>query len=409
MYTLIIFFYSLGAHIAALFSKKVRLMIKGQHETFDKLRREIDADGYYVWVHAASLGEFEQGRPLIERIRAAHPHIKILLTFFSPSGYEVRKNYEGADIVCYLPFDTPLNARRFVRMANIKMAFFIKYEFWRNYIGALHRKGIPVYSVSSIFRPDQIFFKWYGKEYADCLRRITHFFVQNDASIELLKSLGITAVTKTGDTRFDRVLDIMNQAKDLPIVEAFATGQKVLIAGSSWGPDEDLFIPYFNKRKDLKLVIAPHVVNEGHLSEIERKLQRPALRYSKATPEEAAKADCLIIDCYGLLSSIYRYATVAYVGGGFGVGIHNVPEAAVYGCPVLFGPNNKKFKEAQDLIACQGSYEIHNEADFTEVLTKLLTYDELLRSSGNAAARYIRTNAGARDAIYKAVCSVLEA
>ena len=383
-------------------------MIKGQHETFDKLRREIDADGYYVWVHAASLGEFEQGRPLIERIRAAHPHIKILLTFFSPSGYEVRKNYEGADIVCYLPFDTPLNARRFVRMANIKMAFFIKYEFWRNYIGALYRKGIPVYSVSSIFRPDQIFFKWYGKGYADCLRRITHFFVQNDASIELLKSLGITAVTKTGDTRFDRVLDIMNQAKELPIVEAFAKGQKVLIAGSSWGPDEDLFIPYFNKRKDLKLVIAPHVVNEGHLSEIERKLQRPALRYSKATPEEAAKADCLIIDCYGLLSSIYRYATVAYVGGGFGVGIHNVPEAAVYGCPVLFGPNNKKFKEAQDLIACHGSYEIHNVADFTEVLTKLLTYDELLRSSGSAAAHYIRNNAGARDAIYNAVCNVLK-
>jgi 3-deoxy-D-manno-octulosonic-acid transferase len=262
--------------------------------------------------------------------------------------------------------------------------------------------------VSSIFRPDQIFFRWYGKSYAKCLHKITHFFVQNDASIDLLKTLGITAVTKTGDTRFDRVLDIMNQAKELPIVEAFAKGKKVLIAGSSWAPDEDLFIPYFNKRKDLKLVIAPHVVNEGHLSEIERKLERPALRYSKATPEEAAKADCLIIDCYGLLSSIYRYATVAYVGGGFGVGIHNVPEAAVYGCPVLFGPNNKKFKEAQDLIACHGSYEIHNVADFTDVLTKLLTYDELLRSSGNAAGNYIRSNAGARDAIYKEICDVLK-
>jgi 3-deoxy-D-manno-octulosonic-acid transferase len=361
-----------------------------------------------VWVHAASLGEFEQGRPLIERIRAEHPHLKILLTFFSPSGYEVRKNYEGADVICYLPFDTPLNARRFVRMANVKMAFFIKYEFWRNYIAALHRNDIPVYSVSSIFRPDQIFFRWYGKGYAKCLRRITHFFVQNDASIELLKTLGITAVTKTGDTRFDRVLDIMNQAKDLPIVEAFAKGKKVLIAGSSWAPDEDLFIPYFNKRKELKLVIAPHVVNEAHLSEIERKLERPTLRYSKATPEQAAQADCLIIDCYGLLSSIYRYATVAYVGGGFGVGIHNVPEAAVYGCPVLFGPNNKKFKEAQDLIACQGSYEIHNEADFTDVLTKLLTYDELLRSSGTAAANYIRNNAGARDAIYKEISDILK-
>ncbi len=383
-------------------------MIKGQHETFDKLRREIDSTQQYVWIHAASLGEFEQGRPLIERIRAEHPHLKFLLTFFSPSGYEVRKNYEGADVICYLPFDTPLNARRFVRLANVKMAFFVKYEFWPNYIGALHRKDIPVYSVSSIFRPDQIFFRWYGKGYAKCLRRITHFFVQNDASIELLKTLGITAVTRTGDTRFDRVLDIMNQAKDLPIVEAFAKGKKVLIAGSSWAPDEDLFIPYFNKRKDLKLVIAPHVVNEAHLSEIERKLERPTLRYSKATPEQAAQADCLIIDCYGLLSSIYRYATVAYVGGGFGVGIHNVPEAAVYGCPVLFGPNNKKFKEAQDLIACQGSYEIHNAADFTDVLTKLLTYDELLRSSGTAAANYIRKNAGARDAIYKEISDILK-
>ncbi|MBR4297692.1 MAG: 3-deoxy-D-manno-octulosonic acid transferase [Bacteroidaceae bacterium] len=407
MYTLIIFLYSLGAHIAALFNKKVRLMIKGQHETFGKLRREIDPNGYYVWVHAASLGEFEQGRPLIERIRAEHPHIKVLLTFFSPSGYEVRKNYEGADLICYLPFDTPLNARRFVKMANVKMAFFIKYEFWRNYIGALHRNGIPVYSVSSIFRPDQIFFRWYGKGYARCLRRITHFFVQNDTSIELLKTLGITVVTKTGDTRFDRVLDIMHQAKELPIVEAFAKGKKVLIAGSSWAPDEDLFIPYFNNHKELKLVIAPHVVNEAHISEIERKLGRPSLRYSKATPEEAAKADCLIIDCYGLLSSIYRYATVAYVGGGFGVGIHNVPEAAVYGCPVLFGPNNKKFKEAQDLIACKGSYEIHNEAEFTDVLTKLLTYDELLRSSGAAASSYIRDNAGARDAIYKSISNLL--
>jgi 3-deoxy-D-manno-octulosonic-acid transferase len=383
-------------------------MIKGQHETFDKLRREIDPTQQYVWVHAASLGEFEQGRPLIERIHAEHPHLKILLTFFSPSGYEVRKNYEGADVICYLPFDTPLNARRFVRLANVKMAFFVKYEFWPNYIGALYSNDIPVYSVSSIFRPDQIFFRWYGKSYAKCLHKITHFFVQNDASIDLLKGLDITAVTKTGDTRFDRVLDIMNQAKELPIVEAFAKGKKVLIAGSSWAPDEDLFIPYFNKRKDLKLVIAPHVVNEGHLSEIERKLERPALRYSKATPEEAAKADCLIIDCYGLLSSIYRYATVAYVGGGFGVGIHNVPEAAVYGCPVLFGPNNKKFKEAQDLIACHGSYEIHNAADFTDVLTKLLTYDELLRNSGTAAANYIRKNAGARDAIYKAICGLLK-
>ena len=409
MYTFGIYLYMALVRLAALFGhKKAKLMLDGHKEIFSTLKEKVKPGCEYVWFHASSLGEFEQGRPMIEKLRAEHPEYRVVLTFFSPSGYRPAKNYQQADIVCYLPFDTRKNVKRFLDILNPKMAFFIKYEFWRNYIGALHRKGIPVYSVSSIFRPDQIFFRWYGKGYAKCLRKITHFFVQNDASIDLLRSLGISAATKTGDTRFDRVIDIMNQAKELPIVEAFAMGKKVLIAGSSWAPDEDLFIPYFNKRKELKLVIAPHVVNEVHISEIERKLARPTLRYSKATPEQAAQADCLIIDCYGLLSSIYRYATVAYVGGGFGVGIHNVPEAAVYGCPVLFGPNNKKFKEAQDLIACRGSYEIHSETDFTDVLTKLLTYDELLRSSGSAAANYIRNNAGARDAIYKEICEVLK-
>ncbi len=408
MYTLIIYLYALAAHIAALFNKKVRTMIVGQHEAFEKLRQAFNKTEAYVWVHAASLGEFEQGRPLIERIRKENPNIKILLTFFSPSGYEVRKNYEGADIVCYLPFDTPLNARRFLKLAPVKMAFFIKYEFWRNYIGELHRLSIPVYSVSSIFRPEQIFFRWYGKGYARCLQRITHFFVQNQQSIDLLKSIGVSQTTLTGDTRFDRVLDIMRQAKELPIIEAFAKNSNVLIAGSSWGPDEDIFIPYFNQNPKLKLVIAPHVVNEAHLAEIEAKLQRSSLRYSKATPESAASADCLIIDCYGLLSSIYRYATVAYIGGGFGVGIHNVPEAAVYGCPVLFGPNNKRFKEAQDLKGCEGAFEIKNATEFKNIITKLLTYDELLRSSGAAAGRYISSNAGARDMIYQEIQNILK-
>jgi 3-deoxy-D-manno-octulosonic-acid transferase len=371
MYTLIIYLYALAAHIAALFNKKVRTMIVGQHKAFGTLRQAFNTADAYVWVHAASLGEFEQGRPLIERIRKENPNIKILLTFFSPSGYEVRKNYEGADIVCYLPFDTPLNARRFLKLAPVKMAFFIKYEFWRNYISELHRMSIPVYSVSSIFRPEQVFFRWYGKGYARCLQRITHFFVQNQQSIDLLKSIGVNQTTLTGDTRFDRVLDIMRQAKELPIIEAFAKNSNVLIAGSSWGPDEDIFIPYFNQNPKLKLVIAPHVVNEAHLAEIEAKLQRSSLRYSKATPESAASADCLIIDCYGLLSSIYRYATVAYIGGGFGVGIHNVPEAAVYGCPVLFGPNNKRFKEAQDLKACEGAFEIKNATRKTAVMIAL--------------------------------------
>ena len=407
MYTIIIYLYALAASIAALFNKKVRTMVVGQREAFQKLRNSFDHTQNYIWVHAASLGEFEQGRPLIERIRKEHPEYKVLLTFFSPSGYEVRKNYDGADIICYLPFDTPCNARKFLKLAPVKMAFFIKYEFWRNYIGALYKRGIPVYSVSSIFRKEQIFFRWYGKGYARCLHCITHFFVQNDTSVSLLRSIGVEQVTLTGDTRFDRVLDIRKQAKELPIVEAFAKGNRVLIAGSSWAPDEDIFIPYFNEQKNLKLVIAPHVVNDAHIAEIQSKLKRPSLRYSQATAENVAKADCLIIDCYGLLSSIYRYATVAYIGGGFGVGIHNVPEAAVYGCPVLFGPNNKRFKEAQDLIACEGAFEIKNATEFNRIINKLFTYDELLRSSGAAAGRYISSNAGARDLVYKAVKNIL--
>ena len=388
----------LCANIVALFSKKARLMMRGHRDAWRLLRRQTDGGGYY-WFHAASLGEFEQGRPLMERLRRERPQAKILLTFFSPSGYEVRKNYEVADVVCYLPFDTPANARKFVRLARPKALFLIKYEFWRNYIDVLHRHDIPVYSVSSIFREGQVFFRWYGRNYARCLRRITHFYVQNEASRNLLARLGVTQVSVVGDTRFDRVIDIRNAAKPLPLVERFAQGQ-VLVAGSSWPPDEDLIIPYFNAHPELRLVLAPHVVSEEHLSEIESKLKRKAVRYTRATEANTAEAECLIIDCYGLLSSIYRYATVAYVGGGFGVGIHNVPEAAVYGCPVIIGPNNRKFREARDLIACGGVKEIHGEEDFSQTLTTLLTDPAALHQAGQAAAAYITDNAGAADAIF---------
>lgn len=276
VYSLAIYLYMLCANIVSLFNKKARLMMRGHHQAWKILRQKI-GDGEYYWFHAASLGEFEQGRPLMERLRREHPEAKILLTFFSPSGYEVRKNYEVADVVCYLPFDTPANARKFVRLARPKAVFLIKYEFWRNYIDVLHRRGIPVYSVSSIFRENQVFFRWYGQKYARCLRRVTHFFVQNEASRQLLSRLGVTAVSVVGDTRFDRVIDIRNAAKPLPLVERFAKGQ-VLVAGSSWAPDEDLIIPFFNAHPELRLVLAPHVVSEEHLKEIERKLQRKTLR-----------------------------------------------------------------------------------------------------------------------------------
>lgn len=399
MYSLGIYLMALGVRVAALFKEKLRKMVQGHRATWQMLRA-LSGKDTYVWFHAASLGEFEQGRPLMERLRREHPEKKILLTFFSPSGYEVRKNYDGADLVCYLPFDTPLNARRFVKLARPEAAFFIKYEFWRNYIEVLYKRGIPCYSVSSIFRENQIFFRPYGRGYARCLSRMTHLFVQNETSRRLLESIGVTNVDVVGDTRFDRVLDIRNAAKPLPLAERFAGCWKVLVAGSSWPQDEEIIIPYFNKHPNLKLVLAPHVVSEEHLQAIERQLARPALRYSKATPKAVAEADCLIIDCYGLLSSIYRYASMAYVGGGFGVGIHNVPEAAVYGIPVIIGPNNKKFREAQALLRCGGCKEIAGAADFEQLMDAWLSDKEALATAGKAAGSYIADNAGAADRIF---------
>ena len=399
MYSLGIYLMALGVRVAALFKEKLRKMVQGHRATWQMLRA-LSGKDTYVWFHAASLGEFEQGRPLMERLRREHPEKKILLTFFSPSGYEVRKNYDGADLVCYLPFDTPLNARRFVKLARPEAAFFIKYEFWRNYIEVLYKRGIPCYSVSSIFRENQIFFRPYGRGYARCLSRMTHLFVQNETSRRLLEGIGVTNVDVVGDTRFDRVLDIRNAAKPLPLAERFAGCWKVLVAGSSWPQDEEIIIPYFNKHPNLKLVLAPHVVSEEHLQAIERQLARPALRYSEATPKAVAEVDCLIIDCYGLLSSIYRYASMAYVGGGFGVGIHNVPEAAVYGIPVIIGPNNKKFREAQALLRCGGCKEIAGVADFEQIMDAWLSDKEALATAGKAAGCYIADNAGAADRIF---------
>ena len=399
IYNIAIYLYLLGVKIAALFSSKPAKMVKGHREVFDLLRAHIDRNEKYIWFHAASLGEFEQGRPLIERIRKEYPSYKILQTFFSPSGYEVRKNYQGADIVCYLPLDTPGNAKKFVELAHPCMAFFVKYEFWKNYLNALKGKGIPVYSVSSIFRPNQIFFRWYGKGYAKVLHTFTHLFVQNEESQTLLKGLGIENTTLVGDTRFDRVLDICALAQELPLVAKFKGDSVAMVAGSSWGPDEDLFIRYFNEHPEMKLVIAPHVVNDSHLNEIISKLKRPNLLYTEANEENVKQADCLIINCYGLLSSIYRYGEIAYVGGGFGVGIHNLLEAAVYGMPVLFGPNNKRFKEAQDLLKLQGGFEITDYESYKRIMDRFLTDQKYLAERGKEAGLYVKTHAGALDKI----------
>lgn len=403
MYNIAIYLYLLGVAVASLFDKKVKRMWRGEREAFEVLKQKVDPCSSYVWFHAASLGEFEQGRPLMERLRRRHPEYKILLTFFSPSGYEVRKDYGGADIICYLPLDTPLNAIRFLRLVRPVMAFFIKYEFWYNYLHILKHRHVPVYSVSSIFRPDQIFFRWYARGYAKVLRCFTHFYVQNEVSRELLAGIGINEVTVVGDTRFDRVLSIREQLKQLPVAEAFSEGRRVFVAGSSWAPDEDIFIRFFNEHTDWKLIIAPHVIGEDHLEQIMQKLGRRAVRYTRTTPEEAREADCLIIDCFGLLSSIYHYGDVAYVGGGFGVGIHNVLEAAVWDMPVIFGPNNKNFIEAQGLIANCGGFEIASYEDFEGVMNRFINDEEAVKKAGAAAGRYVEGCTGATKKILSEV------
>ena len=405
MYNLIIYLYQLGVIIASLFNEKVRKMWRGEREAISILKEKIDPNAQYVWFHAASLGEFEQGRPLMEQLRSEHPEYKILLTFFSPSGYEVRKNYEGADIICYLPLDTITNARRFLRTIRPMMAFFIKYEFWYNYLHILRHRGVPVYSVSSIFRPGQVFFRWYGRQYSRVLKCFTRFYVQNEVSRELLATIGIKDVTVVGDTRFDRVLQIKKAAKQLPVVEQFKGSAKCFVAGSSWQPDEDIFIPFFNKHKDWKVIIAPHVIGEDHLQQIEKKLERrKVVRYTQIanSQEQIAKsqdADVLIIDCFGLLSSIYGYADVTYVGGGFGVGIHNTLEAAVWDVPVIFGPNNQRFQEAQGLKACSGGQEITSADDFHRTMQRFIDDPATITESGRQSGQFVAQMTGATQKI----------
>lgn len=417
IYNIVIYFVLWGIAIASLFNEKVRKMWRGEREAFKILKQKVDPNAKYIWFHAASLGEFEQGRPLMERIRKDYPQYKILLTFYSPSGYEVRKNYEGADIICYMPVDTRLNAIRFLRLVRPVMAFFIKYEFWSNFLHILKHRNIPTYSVSSIFREDQVFFKWYGRNYAGVLKCFTRFFVQNEESKRLLEGIGITAVDVVGDTRFDRVLQIKEAAKQLPICEAFRTGVassqsadvphhdfKVFVAGSSWPSDENIFIPFFNEHKDWRLLIAPHVIAEEHLKLILSLIKgKKVVRYTQTTPEEAADADVLIIDCFGLLSSMYNYGDVAYIGGGFGVGIHNTLEAAVWNMPVIFGPNNKKFQEAQGLLKSGGGFEINTYEEFSALMSSLMNDETFLKQAGDKAGAFVAHLAGATDKVLASV------
>lgn len=406
LYELGIRAYSGAVGIASLFNDKARKMKRGHRGVIRRLREAADGYSHWIWVHAASLGEFEQGRPMIERIRKHHPDYKILLTFFSPSGYEVRKNYQGADIVCYLPFDTMRNARRVVEAIHPEKAIFVKYEIWRNYLTQLRKHGIPTYLVSAIFRPEQAFFKRRGSWYRTWLRNFSHIFVQDDRSRRLLAEVGIDNVTVAGDTRFDRVTDIKATNKPIPELEKFFKDADLkFMAGSSWPQDEDVYGAWLLRHPEVKAVIAPHEFDASRLAAMKKRFEGKAVLLSELrSGDDSLKGkQVLIIDCFGLLSSAYAYADVAYVGGAFGAGLHNVNEAAVYGIPVIFGPKYGKFLEAQDLVTLGGGISIDSREAFERTADRLL-YDPADRERrGKWAGEYISEKTGASDRVYAAI------
>lgn len=406
--------YRLGVRVAGLGNAKARLLDRGQAEIHDRIKRAFKPGDRIIWVHAASLGEFEQGRPLIEKIKRERPEYKVLLTFFSPSGYEVRKNYEGADCVCYLPFDTPLRVHRFLDSVRPEKAFFIKYEIWRNYLHELYRRQIPTYLVSAAFRPEQKFFKPGYSWYALWLKWFTRIFVQDEGSRELLKGIGVENVDVTGDTRFDRVTAVRAAGKEIPELVRFthhgeAGAPAVMVAGSSWPQDEAVYAEWFNRHPEVKLVLAPHEFDEARLERLCALFDHGAVRYSavKGNPALADNVQVLVMDCFGLLSSAYAYGDVAYVGGGFGVGIHNINEAAVYGIPVIYGPNNKRFIEAQELAECGGGLPIDGKESFEAVADTLFGDEATRRKHGEAAASYIASKVGATDKVFAATFAPL--
>lgn len=382
--------------LASLVNPRAKKLYAGQKNIFENLKKRIDSNAQYIWFHAASLGEFEQGRPVIERLKAEKPSLKIILTFYSPSGYEIRKDYKGADIVSYLPFDSRKNARKFLEIVKPIQAIFIKYEFWPNYLLELSKAEIPTYAISAIFRPSQLFFKRYGSWYLNLLKTFNHIFVQDENSIQLLNKFGLKNTSVAGDTRFDRVIDGIISPKSDSLVESFVkNADKVIVAGSSWPKDEELLLRYISENKGVKLILVPHEINEAHLATIDHLNKSKCLRYTQTNENELKSVAILVINTIGLLSSIYRYGNLAYIGGGFGVGIHNTLEAAVWNVPVVFGSNYHKFKEAKDLVGLGGGFPINNYDELKTTFDLLLTEN----SAGLIAGNYVRNNIGATQKI----------
>lgn len=403
-----IFLYSLFIRFAALFNEKATLFVKGRTDWKNKLRNQINKDDRYIWFHCASLGEFEQGRPVIEGIKEQYPEYKILLTFFSPSGYEIRKNYAGADIISYLPLDTASNAKSFLDIAKPEMAFFVKYEFWYFYIDELKKKNIPLFIFSAIFRKNQHFFKSgiSGKWFRKTLFNIEHFFVQNEHSETLLKKIGLTNVSIAGDTRFDRVAAIAGAAKEIKVVEKFRENKRLVIAGSTWKPDEELLTAFINQSHDLKFIIAPHEVSDSNVNRIHQMLKKPAISFSKLNENEVENYDVLIIDSIGLLSSLYQYGNIAYIGGGFGIGIHNILEAATFGMPIVHGPKFEKFKEANDLNKDGSAFCISTYDELKSKFDQLTSDEVYLNKVSQISKNYVQKNVGSTKFIINKVFNI---
>lgn len=395
LYNLFIHFYQVLIKIASPFNIKARKWIKGREQIFERLVSKISIDDEYIWVHCASLGEFEQGRPIIESIKADYPNYKIILTFFSPSGYEIRKDYEFADVVEYLPFDTKINAKRMLEIIKPKIAIFVKYEFWFNYLKELSKNKIPIFFVSSIFRPNQYFFKFYGAWFRIRLKTITHFFVQNEQSRELLNKIDIDSVTVCGDTRFDRVYNLAQNALKFPLVESFKGKSKLMIIGSSWPQDEEILLPLIEHYPDIKFIIAPHEVHSERINEILKKLNNQATVYSKAKDDNIDQSQVLVIDSIGILAHLYQYATIVYIGGGFGVGIHNIQEPITYGKPVIFGPKFEKFQEARDLVMQKGVFSIRTKEQLNRAISLLINDQNKYQHSTKICKNYVEANVGA--------------
>jgi len=403
LYNLGILIFSALAHLIAPFNSRASLWVKGRNKWFEKIAAKIKPGDRIIWFHCASLGEFEQGRPVIEEIKRTMPDFKILLTFFSPSGYEIRKNYSYADCISYLPSDTQGNAEKFIDLVKPEFVIFVKYEFWNNYISELYREKIPLYLISGIFRPGQHFFRWYGSFFRDILRKFERIFVQDQRSFDLLKGIGIENVILAGDTRFDRVVKIAATAVDISKLEHFRENEKLFLAGSSWKQDEEIISEYINRSPlSMKWVFAPHEIDKSNLERLEKLFKVKYVRFSEYT-EFSADARVLIIDNIGMLSSAYRYAYIAAIGGGFGKGIHNILEPACWGIPVVFGPRHENFKEAADLLSAGGAKSFLTFYDFKRILDLWLSDEKIYTISAEIASKYVKENAGATEIIIKEI------